>query len=287
MRSTAWKIAGVGLGIAVAAIAIGFYVGDWLLSAPPTYDAQTSRTSARITIQTVAAVGPQLSAEPGLGLVPDPQAAGELAAQHDLDSCRRTRSCTSRSTSSTATAACAIRSSRRTQGLVGNGDARRQAVRADRAGQRVAHVRDSAARRARPAPGRGRRREEPVRLRAVRPDDAWLTGRSRSRSAPAKKGQLPLAVLRPLRRRLQSTASAGRCRRSATWTASSTWSRRRWRPIATRPRNDDVRHGRASSSAWLVLSLDRDAARRDLCRPADPARQRDACRRRDRSSTTR
>jgi hypothetical protein len=64
MRSTAWKIAGVGLGIAVAAIAIGFYVGNWLLSAPPTYDAQTSRTSARITIQTVAAVGPQLSANP-------------------------------------------------------------------------------------------------------------------------------------------------------------------------------------------------------------------------------
>jgi hypothetical protein len=64
MRSTAWKIAGVGLGIAVAAIAIGFYVGDWLLSAPPTYDAQTGKTSARITIQTVAAVGPQLSANP-------------------------------------------------------------------------------------------------------------------------------------------------------------------------------------------------------------------------------
>ena len=64
MRSMAWKIAGVGLGIAVAAIAIGFYVGDWLLSAPPTYDAQTGKTSARITIQTVAAVGPQLSANP-------------------------------------------------------------------------------------------------------------------------------------------------------------------------------------------------------------------------------
>ncbi len=64
MRSTAWKLAGVGLGIAVAGVAIGFYVGNWLLSAPPTYDAQTSKTSARITIQTVAAVGPQLSANP-------------------------------------------------------------------------------------------------------------------------------------------------------------------------------------------------------------------------------
>jgi hypothetical protein len=64
MRSTAWKIGGVALGIAVAGILIGFYVADWLLSAPPTYDAQTGKTSAKITIQTVAAVGPQLSPNP-------------------------------------------------------------------------------------------------------------------------------------------------------------------------------------------------------------------------------
>jgi hypothetical protein len=64
MRATAWKIGGVVLGVAVAGILVGFYVADWLLSAPPTYDAQTSKTSAKLAIQTVAAVGPQLSSNP-------------------------------------------------------------------------------------------------------------------------------------------------------------------------------------------------------------------------------
>ncbi len=59
-----WKVGGVVLGVAVAGVLIGFYVANWLLSGPPTYDAQTSRTSANITIQTVAAVGSQLSPNP-------------------------------------------------------------------------------------------------------------------------------------------------------------------------------------------------------------------------------
>lgn len=59
-----WKVGGVVLGVALAGILIGFYVANWLLSGPPTYDAQTSRTSANITIQTVAAVGSQLSPNP-------------------------------------------------------------------------------------------------------------------------------------------------------------------------------------------------------------------------------
>jgi hypothetical protein len=64
MRATAWKIGGVVLSVAVAGILVGFYVADWLLSAPPTYEAQTSKTSAKLAIQTVAAVGPQLSSNP-------------------------------------------------------------------------------------------------------------------------------------------------------------------------------------------------------------------------------
>jgi hypothetical protein len=65
MRSALlWKLAGVGLGVAVAGVLIGFYISNWLLSSPPTYDAQTSAKSARVTIQTVAAVGPQLSSNP-------------------------------------------------------------------------------------------------------------------------------------------------------------------------------------------------------------------------------
>ena len=62
MRSAVvWKIAGVGLGVVAAGVLIGFYVSSWLLSGPPTYDAQTGKASAKITIQTVAAVGSQLS----------------------------------------------------------------------------------------------------------------------------------------------------------------------------------------------------------------------------------
>jgi hypothetical protein len=54
-----WKLAGAGLGVAVAGILIGFYVANWLLSGPPTLQAQTSSSGANLTIQTVAAVGPK------------------------------------------------------------------------------------------------------------------------------------------------------------------------------------------------------------------------------------
>jgi hypothetical protein len=54
-----WKLAGVGLGVAVAGILIGFYISNWLLSSPPNVDAQTSGSGAHLTIQTVAAVGPE------------------------------------------------------------------------------------------------------------------------------------------------------------------------------------------------------------------------------------
>ncbi|HUK95151.1 MAG TPA: hypothetical protein VLU96_08870 [Gaiellaceae bacterium] len=59
-----WRITGVVLGVVVAGVLIGFYVANWLLSGPPTYDARTSGTTANITIQTVAAVGSQLAPHP-------------------------------------------------------------------------------------------------------------------------------------------------------------------------------------------------------------------------------
>ncbi|MGZ4256867.1 MAG: hypothetical protein ACXVRE_03800 [Gaiellaceae bacterium] len=55
------KLAGVGLGIAVAGALIGFYIANWLLSGPPNYTPAVDRSGAHITIQTVAAVGPKLS----------------------------------------------------------------------------------------------------------------------------------------------------------------------------------------------------------------------------------
>jgi hypothetical protein len=65
MRSgVVWKLLGVGAGVAIAGTLIGFYVANWLLSAPPTYKPAASGAGANITIQTVAAVGPTLSANP-------------------------------------------------------------------------------------------------------------------------------------------------------------------------------------------------------------------------------
>jgi len=55
------KLAGVGLGVVIAGTLIGFYIANWLLSGPPTYQPPVNSAGAHITIQTVAAVGPQLS----------------------------------------------------------------------------------------------------------------------------------------------------------------------------------------------------------------------------------
>jgi hypothetical protein len=59
-----WKLGGVALGIAIGATLIAFYIANWLLSGPPTYNAQTSASGANLTIQTVAAVGPDLAPHP-------------------------------------------------------------------------------------------------------------------------------------------------------------------------------------------------------------------------------
>ena len=59
-----WKLAGAGLGVAIAGILIGFFIANWLLSVPPTVRAQTSSSGANLTIQTVAAIGPKLSPNP-------------------------------------------------------------------------------------------------------------------------------------------------------------------------------------------------------------------------------
>jgi hypothetical protein len=65
MRSAlAWKVGGVVAGIVAAGILIGFYIGNWLLSGPPTYRTKASAKGVNITIQTVAAVGPTLAPNP-------------------------------------------------------------------------------------------------------------------------------------------------------------------------------------------------------------------------------
>jgi hypothetical protein len=67
-RDVAWKLGGVALGIAAAGLLIGFYVANWLTAAPapftPAAQAAGGTPQVRLTIQTVAAVGPTLSPHP-------------------------------------------------------------------------------------------------------------------------------------------------------------------------------------------------------------------------------
>jgi hypothetical protein len=68
VRGTGAKILGVAAGVAVAGILIGFYISGYLVgnTAPfrPAFQTSSGSTSARLTIETVAAVGPTLAPNP-------------------------------------------------------------------------------------------------------------------------------------------------------------------------------------------------------------------------------
>jgi hypothetical protein len=68
VRATGLKLAGVAAVVAVGGILIGFYVSGWLVgnTTPYTPAAQTTATakSVKLTLQTVAAVGPTLAPHP-------------------------------------------------------------------------------------------------------------------------------------------------------------------------------------------------------------------------------
>src|SRR3954469_11082832 len=64
MRGTAAKLLGVGAGVAVVGILIGFYVSGWLVGNTTPYRAPVTAgatPSVDLTLQTVAAVGPTLA----------------------------------------------------------------------------------------------------------------------------------------------------------------------------------------------------------------------------------
>ena len=68
MGATAWKLSAVTAALAIAGVAIGFYISSYLMSGPtavqlPTSGAGTSK-SANLTIQTVAAVGSKVAPHP-------------------------------------------------------------------------------------------------------------------------------------------------------------------------------------------------------------------------------
>ena len=134
----------------------------------------------------------------------------------------RTRSFTSPCTSSTATAGLRNPFMARVRGTVGNSDAartarRRASINPNDASHTFAVP---AARLDRAARGRRRQREEPVQRRALRAA-ARRTTRSPSASARRARAATAGSASSPAPP-ASSTASAARCRRSATWTDSST-----------------------------------------------------------------
>jgi hypothetical protein len=61
------KLVGVAVALLAIGTAIGFYVSGWLMSSPPVFRpavAAGSTKSVQLTVQTVAAVGPELSSNP-------------------------------------------------------------------------------------------------------------------------------------------------------------------------------------------------------------------------------
>jgi hypothetical protein len=64
VTTTARKLIGVGLGIAVAGVLIGLYIANYLVGNTPAFKAtpvSSAQHEVSLTIQTVAAVGPQLA----------------------------------------------------------------------------------------------------------------------------------------------------------------------------------------------------------------------------------
>jgi hypothetical protein len=66
MAAKGWKVGGVLLGVAVACALIAVYIANYLVGTPVAYrpPASANGKSVNLTIQTVAAVGPQLAPHP-------------------------------------------------------------------------------------------------------------------------------------------------------------------------------------------------------------------------------
>ena len=68
MRARALKLSGIAAAVAIAGVAIGFYITGFLMSGPaaihPPVNVSATTKNVDLTIQTVAAVGPQLSPHP-------------------------------------------------------------------------------------------------------------------------------------------------------------------------------------------------------------------------------
>lgn len=63
--SSGRRIGGVVAAVALVAVAIGFYIGDWLMSSPAAYHVPTvAGQPVELTVQTVGAIGPAYGPNP-------------------------------------------------------------------------------------------------------------------------------------------------------------------------------------------------------------------------------
>ena len=148
---------------------------------------------------------------------------------------RRTRSCTSRSTSTTPRPGCATRFFSQPAGTVGPVLIDGKPTSGGRPDDARPHVRDPADRPVGPAPGRSD--ATPRTCAPRRPCSLSQAHRHDLVRVPhAGQGAVPLAVLRTVRRRVSSRATAARCRPSAIWAASSRSYDRQGRTLSTRRR---------------------------------------------------
>ena len=247
MSGYAKRLPGIVVGAAIVCVLLGLYIGLYLTSQPGSASAAQS-PSGRASLPRHRPRGRAHRPASDLGLLlrgqrPEPA----TGATTPPSCCRPTRWCTSRSTTTTGRPGCATRSSRRPQGTAGGSfTARRQADAGDRPRHRVARVRDPSDRALGAARRRPRQRQEPVRQRAVlaqhRPH-----ARPRSPSARAARGCTAGSASSPAPPD-SSPGGAGRCRRSATWTASS-------RSYEGRGTMSEVNHWRRFVLWWLGTSV--------------------------------
>ena len=251
------KLLLVVVAVAAIGVLIGLYVSNLTtLAGSPSYSVPVQNVNGHpvvnLEIQTVAAVGPKLSQNPDwVSYLIHTSQGWERKTVWDLPA-----NATVHVTIYNFDGASGLRNPylARPQGMVGNRvliDGK--PANADRPERRVAHVRGPGVRTHRRHSGRGRRCQEPVRLRAVlcheerAPHDQVHVPHDRARP-------LPLAVLRPLRGRLDlrvRRADAddrlhGRLPQREGLMASE--------PAAATPATDPTSDGVRVVVAWLVLS---------------------------------
>ena len=198
------RLVGVGAALIVAGILIGVYISQYLVGNTPSYSPPVkagASPSVDLTIQTVAAVGPELA--------PNHPDWVSYLVRDSSGTWKRTTvwhvpaHATVHVTIYNFDGASGLRNPffGRPTGLVGPELVDGKPLEAMKPDRSVAHVRGPRARGRRPGRACRRRRQEPLRLRAVRdverpPDDHVLLQDRRARP-------LSLAVLRPLRRRVR------------------------------------------------------------------------------------